>query len=112
MKKKPARQPRKIEVIEDAPVAAKTTATKGTAETKTKADPKAKSTKTKTAPTDATAAVVDQPAAQPQQNVTVAKLGPRKGRRRRRQRPANPPLPRNQTESLNSRPLSRGWKAS
>ncbi len=57
MKKKPARQPRKIEVVEDAPVA--------TAEPKAKAT-KAKATKSpkaKPAPTDATPTVVDTPAA-------------------------------------------------
>ncbi len=74
MKKKPARQPRKIEVVEDAPVA---TAEPKTKATKAKAT---KSTKTKPAPTDATPAVVDQPAAQPQQNATVAKSGAKKGK--------------------------------
>ncbi len=68
MKKKPARQPRKIEVVEDAPVV------------ETKAEPKPRGKKAKPAPTDATPTVVDQPAAQPQQNATVAKSGAKKGK--------------------------------
>ncbi len=63
MKKKPARQPRRIEVVEDAPVATKATERKA-----------------KPAPTDATPAVVDPPAALVVENATVAKSGAKKGK--------------------------------
>lgn len=59
--KKPARQPRKIEVVEDVPVATTSAATK-----------KAKKA--------ATPVVVDQPAAQPEQNATVVKSAAKKGK--------------------------------
>ncbi len=78
MKRKPARQPRKIEVVEDATVA--------TVETKRRGK------KAKPAPTDATPIVVDQPVAQPEQNATVAKSGAKKGKTKA-EAPAAEPAP-------------------
>jgi hypothetical protein len=82
MKKKPARQPRKIEVVEDAPVA--------TVEPKATKAKAPKSTKTKPAPTDATPTIVDQPAAEPEPNATVAKSGAKK-RKAKAEAPATEP---------------------
>ncbi len=67
MKKKPARQPRKIEVVEDAPVAKATKA-------------KTKSTKAKPSPADATPAQPEPPTPTTEQNATVAKSGAKKGK--------------------------------
>ncbi len=88
MKKKPARQPRKIEVVEDAQVATKAT--------KRKAKP---------APTDATPAQPEPQTPTPEPNATVAKSGAKKGKTKATAEPAAP----TQSERKPEQPSTIAW---